>query len=150
MVRKATTSDISQMVGLLNILFTQELEFTPDLKAHTFGLETIINNPKIGIILVYELENKIVGMVNILFTVSTALGKKVAILEDMIVDDQLRGTGIGSKLIKEAILLSKRNNVARITLLTDSTNENAIKFYKKTGFEISQMVPLRMFLEDSF
>ena len=45
------------------------------------------------------IEEKVVAMVNILYTISTALGNKVAIFEDFIVDISHRNQGIGEKLI---------------------------------------------------
>ena len=82
-------------------------------------------------------------MVNLLYTVSTALGDRVAILEDMIVDRDARGRGLGSRLMTEAISTCETDGCLRITLLTDGDNTAAQQFYRRFGFERSPMVPLR-------
>ena len=83
-------------------------------------------------------------MVNLLFTVSTAIGERVAILEDMIVSPVARGSGIGSGLLTYAISFARLSGVKRITLLTDSENTSAQRFYGKHGFSKSSMIPLRL------
>jgi len=82
---QATYSDIPELVELLVSLFEQEAEFEPNSEAQRKALSKIILDPKIGVILVARNDEKIVGMINLLFTESTALGTKVAILEDMVV-----------------------------------------------------------------
>ena len=143
----ATSTDIPSLSELLSVLFSQEVEFTPNPQAQARGLERIIRDPNVGAVLVAREENRVVGMVNLLFTVSTAIGEKVAWLEDMVVSPRVRGMGIGSELLSQAISFARAQGCKRITLLTDSTNELGQRFYKKHGFVASSMVPMRLFLE---
>jgi ribosomal protein S18 acetylase RimI-like enzyme len=83
-------------------------------------------------------------MINLLYTVSTALGARVALLEDMVVLPQFRGVGAGSKLLQAAIAHARASGCKRITLLTDGDNEAAQKFYSNHGFTASRMVPFRL------
>lgn len=145
-IDKATLDDITELCDLLAILFSQEVEFKPDANAQAIGLQMIVSNPETGIILVARHDGKIVGMVCLLFTVSTALGARVAILEDMLVLPTQRGLGVGSDLLNAAIVTARENGCKRITLLTDSSNELAHKFYKKQGFTVSEMLPFRLLL----
>lgn len=145
---KATLEDIPQLCQLLNSLFEQEIEFAPDEEAQIRGLKTIMSNSEIGHILVIKKENIILGMVNLLYTISTALGAKVGILEDMIILKSYRSEGIGSKLIVFAIEFAKENGCKRLTLLTDADNTSAHKFYSVKGFSRSSMIPFRMTLNN--
>ena len=140
-------SDISDLVELLKALFDQEAEFKPNSEAQRKALSKIILDPKIGIILVAKDDEKILGMINLLFTESTALGSRVAILEDMVVLSKFRGEGIGSKLIDYAISEAKKEGCKRITLLTDIENTKAQSFYHKKGFVKSKMMPYRLLLD---
>lgn len=144
----AKTSDIPALCELLSILFSQEAEFKPNHEAQSRGLARIISNPEIGLIVVARHENKIIGMVNLLYTISTALGDRVAILEDMVVSPNVRGCGVGSSLLTQAIQFARINGCKRITLLTDKTNESAQHFYQKHGFDFSAMIPLRLSLSE--
>lgn len=107
----------------------------------------IINNPDTGAVLVARQNEKIVGMVNILFTISTALGARVALLEDMIIASASRGENIGTQLLMEAISLARTRACKRITLLTDGSNNLAQQFYAKQGFIASNMMPMRLSLD---
>jgi GNAT superfamily N-acetyltransferase len=147
-ITPAKTSDIPALCDLLSILFSQEVEFKPNHEAQCRGLARIISNPEIGLIVVARQENQIIGMVNLLYTISTALGDRVAILEDMVVSPNARGSGVGSRLLEQAIQFARLNGCKRITLLTDRTNESAQRFYQKHGFGFSAMIPLRLSLSE--
>ncbi len=143
-IKIATINQIPELIHLLNVLFTQEEDFIPDPNKQRLGLMQIILNPDKGHILVLIENGKIIGMVNLLYTISTAMGGKVAILEDMILDPEKRGLGQGTTLLQAAIDFAKQRSCLRITLLTDVTNKAAIRFYQKLGFVQSGMTPLRM------
>ncbi len=142
----ATLDDIPALCGLLDMLFTQEAEFQPDRAVQERGLEHIIHDPSVGHILVARQDDAIVGMVNLLYTVSTALGGRVALLEDMVVAPQARGQGVGNTLLTAAIDHAREQGCLRITLLTDVDNQVAQAFYRQQGFVASPMLPMRLVL----
>ena len=141
--RVAALEDIDILCELLFELFSQEVEFTPNKEVQQKALKTIIFNENIGDIYVATINEKVVAMVNILYTISTALGNKVAIFEDFIVDKNYRNQGIGENLIDFVFEDLNAKNFSRITLLTDNDNLKAHKFYEKKGFIKSSMVPFR-------
>lgn len=124
----------------------QEAEFTPDPAAQRRGVSHIIANPDLGTILVARQGDQVVGMVNLLFTLSTALGEPVAWLEDMVVAPAGRGGGVGTQLLSAAIATARARGCKRITLLTDRANEAAQRFYARQGFVASGMLPMRLML----
>ncbi len=146
-IRAAVENDVAKCAELLGLLFSQEHEFTPDAELQSRGLSLIINNPERGQIFVAEVDGVIQGMVMLLFTVSTFLGRKVALLEDMIVAPAWRGKGLGSRLIDHAMDFACREGFGRITLLTDKDNGVAQHFYSSKGFSESEMVVFRKLLD---
>lgn len=144
----ASLADIPALCRLLDLLFEQEVEFKPDLAAQTLGLELIIKSPDTGTIIVARENSELIAMVNILYTVSTALGARVGMLEDMVVSTSARGSGVGSKLIEFALAYAAKQGCKRMTLLTDHDNELAHRFYQKHGFSRSSMVAFRKSLDD--
>ncbi len=143
-VRPAATADIAQLCILLSILFEQEADFQPDAERQARGLRLIIEQPEVGRIYCATNGDSIVGMVSILFTVSTAEGGRVVWMEDLIAHPDRRRQGIGEWLLQEAILGARTAGCRRITLLTDATNDSAMRFYGRAGFVRSQMVPFRL------
>lgn len=146
-IQTAVSTDVPQLCLLLDSLFSQEAEFKPDHELQALGLGAIIDDDGIGDILVAKAEGQIIGMVNLLYTVSTALGSRVAILEDMVIAPQNRGQGVGSALLKHAIEFAREKGCKRITLLTDHDNDPAHRLYEQHGFTESSMLTYRLFLD---
>ncbi len=142
----ATHDDLTDLCGLLEILFAQEAEFRPDAELQRSGLLAVLENPDVGRVLVLKDEGMVIGMVALLFLPSTALGGRVAFLEDMIVHPEERGGGAGGKLLSAAIECAKECGCLRVTLLTDGTNEAAQRFYARHGFSTSGMMTMRLLL----
>ena len=147
-IEMATTSDIPTLCTLLDYLFSQEIEFKPNHETQSRGLEMILNNNNIGNIFVAKKNKTIVGMVILLYTVSTALGERVVLLEDMVVSPNERELGVGSKLLDHAVKYATEKGCKRITLLTDKMNIRAQKFYKQHKFNRSSMIPFRMIINN--
>jgi GNAT superfamily N-acetyltransferase len=142
-IEKATLADGPALCDLLALLFDQEAEFQPDAAAQLRGLTAILGEPDIGLILVARQGDELAGMVNLLFTISTALGGRVALLEDMVVAPAHRGGGIGTRLLQAAIACAQAQGCRSITLLTDAVNEPAQRFYARQGFTPSSMLAMR-------
>ena len=145
-IEPAVKADIPALCELLDHLFAQEAEFSPDRENQERGLTMILDHPASGTILVARKGEAVLGMVNLLYTVSTALGKRVALLEDMVVMPRERSSGLGRKLLEAAIAHCRRQGCGRITLLTDHDNLGAQRFYQRQGFVHSDMIPLRLVL----
>lgn len=148
-IRVAITTDIDQLCTLLGLLFSQEEEFEPDVALQRQGLGRILADGAIGTVLVALKHRQVVGMVSVLYTVSTVLGARVALLEDLVVSSELRGLGIGTRLLDAAIDHCRLIGCGRITLLTDGHNAGAHRLYERTGFEQSSMVIFRRLLPNS-
>lgn len=105
-----------------------------------------MQQPDTGRILVARCNGQVIAMVSLLFTISTALGGRVALLEDMIVQPSHRGLGIGSQLLAYALEFARTHHVLRITLLTDHDNVAAQQLYQQHGFQQSGMQAWRLIL----
>ncbi len=145
-VEIATLNDIDKLCDLLTTLFEQEVEFKADKKIQKKALTMIVKNPVQGHILIARDGDNIVGMLTLLYSISTALGSKVAVLEDMIISKEHQSRGIGTLLVLYAKSFAKENECKRITLLTDFDNIKAHKFYEINGFTKSTMIPFRIVL----
>ena len=148
-VSKAGKKDIEEMSLLLQELFTLEKDFTPDWHKQRQGLEFILENPHYGILLLLKKEKEILGMANLLVTVSTATGGKVILLEDFIIKKSTRRKGLGKYFWGEIKKLARKEGYARITILVDKDNRPAQGFYLSQGFKKSNMVCWRYYLHQS-
>ncbi|HEU0282720.1 MAG TPA: GNAT family N-acetyltransferase, partial [Gallionella sp.] len=131
------------LAELLTELFTLESDFRPGREKQLCGLRLILDNPALGRLFVLRDRGKVAGMANVLITVSTAEGCRVAVLEDVIVRDEYRGKGLGRRLVEHILCWAKAGGMTRVTLLADRDNKAALAFYRKLGFDRSHMVVLR-------
>ena len=143
-ISPATLADLPQLVGLLTILFTHEVELAPAPAKQETALRLILTQPDQGRIFCAREGALVLGMVSLLFTVSTAEGGRSAWLEDMVVHPEHRNQGVGERLIRHALDSAKTLGCTRVTLLTDGVNTDAMRFYERAGFARSQMVPFRL------
>jgi ribosomal protein S18 acetylase RimI-like enzyme len=146
-IEQATIEDLPQLTDLLFDLFTQESDFEPDRARQMRGLRLILEQPNRGRIFVLRHNGMILGMINLLFTISTAEGGFVILLEDVIVHRDYRHRGFGDRLIRHAFEYAQKKDFLRITLLVDRLNEEAFRFFRAHGFGESSMVPMRMILK---
>lgn len=145
-IEQGTIEDLPQLTDLLFELFAQEGDFTPDRSKQMRGLRLILEQPSRGRIFVLRHQGVIVGMINLLFTISTAEGGFVILLEDVIIHRDCRGKGFGRKLLEHAIEYAKQKDFCRITLLTDRINDEGKRFFMSHGFAESAMIPMRLIL----
>ena len=145
-IEPATIEDLPSLAKLLMELFSQESDFRPDYNNQMRGLRLILEQPSRGRIFVLRSANQIIGMLNLLFTISTAEGGFVILLEDVIISKNFRGQGMGSELLKYAFEYAQQKGFLRITLLTDRISEGSLAFFEKHGFQRSDMVPMRLYL----
>jgi GNAT superfamily N-acetyltransferase len=148
LIEQATMDDLPQLADLLHDLFNTDGDFVPDRQKQMRGLRLILEQPNRGRIFVYRWNGIILGMINLLFTISTAEGGFVILIEDVIVRKEYRDRGVGSQLLEHAIAYARQKEFLRMTLLTDETNEEGQDFFKRHGFFASQMIPLRLTLTE--
>lgn len=86
-------------------------------------------------VFVAEVEKDIVGIALYYYRYSTWKGKTIH-LEDLIVKEKMRGTGLGYALYSEVIKQGKKDNVRRIEWNVLDWNTPAVEFYKKSGAKI--------------
>jgi len=145
-IEPATEADLDELSEMLGGLFAQEGDFRPDKERQLRGLRLIFEQPSRGRVFVLRQNGAIVGMINLLFTISTAEGGFVILLEDLVIHQQYQGKGYGSKLLQHAIDFAKQKNFLRITLLTDRPENLAQEFFRHHDFVESSMIPMRLWI----
>src|ERR1700751_1156464 len=145
-IEPATAEDLDELSDLLGELFSEESDFRPNKARQLRGLRLIFEQPNRGRVFVLRRDRAIVGMINLLFTISTAEGGFVVLLEDLVVHQKNRGHGYGSMLLDYAIEFARQKNFRRITLLTDRPELRSQSFFRKHGFYESPMLPMRLLL----
>lgn len=139
----ASAADLEAMADLLAELFTLESDFVPEREKQLAGLRLILDDRAIGRLFVLRVDGRVAGMANALLTVSTAEGRRVVLLEDVIVGAAWRGQGYGRALVEHVVGWARAEGLPRVTLLADRDNAAALAFYQRLGFAFSAMRVLR-------
>lgn len=145
-IDEASHDDIPQLCDLLAFLFTQEQEFQPDAHTQTAALNLLIGNPQQGRVFVLRDGPRVIGMVSVQILISTARGGNVLFLEDLVIHPSHRNMGYGSTLLTHVVDFALHGSFSRITLLADTVNLDAQRFYCRHGFRLSNMQPYRLLL----
>ncbi|MEO5714426.1 MAG: GNAT family N-acetyltransferase [Luteolibacter sp.] len=146
-VEAATIEDLPALTELVMNLFALSGDFSPDRAVQERGLQLILEQPNRGRIFVVRNKDRIFGMVNLLFTISTACGGFVILMEDVVIHPDHRGQGYGAMLLDYATEFAHKKQFKRITLLTDKISAESQEFFKKQGFEYSNMIPMRKIID---
>ena len=147
-IEPATIEDLSELTDLVMSLMAIEADFHPDAEKQRHGLQLILEQPSRGRIFVLRNDHRVIGMVNLLFTISTAEGGFVILMEDVIIALEHRGQGYGTLLVNHVKEFADKKDFKRITLLTDRVSDQSQRFFARNGFVLSHMVPMRLMLEN--
>ena len=76
-------------------------------------------------------------------TVSTSEGGLAVLVEDVIVNQVGRGRGVGRQLMESLGQWADSQGATRLQLLADRNNQPALEFYKKLGWQSTELICLR-------
>jgi len=82
---------------------------------------------------VAESGGKLVGFVHYIFHRNTAMLGPTCYLQDLFTAAELRGQGVGRKLIEAVYGAAEKANASRVYWLTHKTNTHAMKLYDKVA-----------------
>jgi ribosomal protein S18 acetylase RimI-like enzyme len=95
-------------------------------------LTTIVSSPATRLLAARSDDGQIVGVLTLAcFDIPTGTR---AWIEDVVVDEALRGEGIGAALVEEAVRLAQAAGARTIDLTSRPEREAANRLYQRTGF----------------
>jgi ribosomal protein S18 acetylase RimI-like enzyme len=107
-------------------------------------LQAIVANPATTLLLAKE-DDQVVGMLT-LATFPVPTGTR-AWIEDVVVDDDARGAGVASALVKAALEEAERQGSRTVDLTSRPQREAANRLYLRLGFERRETNVYRFSLE---
>ena len=143
-IRFACKSDIPGMIELLKQVGQVHHEIRPDLfragaqKYDEAALEKLLADPNRPV-LIAEMEAKVAGYAFCILQVTendpVLCDRKVLYVDDLCVDEKLRGHGIATALYQRVTEFARELGCDAVTLNVWCGNDSAMKFYEKSGFK---------------
>ena len=143
-IRFAQTSDIPGMIALLKQVGQVHHEIRPDLfrsgaqKYDETALEALLRDPSRPI-LIGELEGKVAGYAFCILQETAGdpvlCDRKVLYIDDLCVEETLRGKGIATALYNQVLEFAKELDCHSVTLNVWCGNDRAMAFYEKCGMK---------------
>jgi GNAT superfamily N-acetyltransferase len=135
-IRSATPADVPLILGLIRELAEYEkllhqvTATEADLRHSLFGPKTAAE------CVIAEQDGRPVGFALFFHNFSTFLGKPGLYLEDLYVKPELRGQGIGRRLLSHLARLTLERGCGRFEWAVLSWNEPAIRIYQRLGAQM--------------
>lgn len=131
-IRTAAPEDRETVAGLVRALARYEkLEHEMTSTAADFG--KALEDPRGPRALIAEWEGRPCGLALYFFNFSTFRGVKGLYLEDLYVEESLRGRGVGTSLLSALARLACAEGCARMEWAVLDWNAPSIAFYKSLG-----------------
>lgn len=132
-IRFAVIDDTPTILHLIKELSVYEKLSHTMINNEDFLKENLFGKRKFAEVLIAEFDNQPVGFALFFHNYSTFVGKPGIYLEDLFVQPEMRGKGIGKKLFLELVKIAKERNCGRVEWSVLNWNTPAIDFYKSMG-----------------
>ncbi len=141
-IRKATIEDCKQVTRLVNDLILELGGSKLELKKADQVCERLVGDAGLGAALVaIDEKGSIVGVCCMSYQTAIRTGGAYAIVQEMFVAPEQRGSGVGGKLLREAATVSADAGCGVLELGIPDDGERQEHFYRSDGFST---VGLRM------
>jgi GNAT superfamily N-acetyltransferase len=132
-IRFASKNDIPLILKFIKKLAVYE-KLEHQVSANTVLLKkTLFGKRKVAEVIIAEYHNTPVGFSLFFHNFSTFLGKPGLYIEDVFVDEKMRGKGIGNEMLSFLARLAIERGCGRMEWWVLDWNEPAIRFYRKLG-----------------
>lgn len=126
-IREASSDDVNGIIEVLKTICLQDEAWARK------ALEKLLETENY-VILVAELDRKIVGFIDYYILPSVWEKWNEATINYLFIHKDYQGRGIGSKLLKEVIKQTDKMGIMELHVGTEKENKRAIRLYKKHGF----------------
>ena len=133
MIRKLELKDLEEVFELLDELYENKIEYSIFVEKYKSSLK---DDNFYGIVATED--SKVVGVLIARAINRLAKRKNILFIDDLIVNEKYRNTGIGKLLIQNAVDYAVSIDCESLELTSLISNTNAHRFYENNGFEKRQ------------
>lgn len=132
--RKITHQDIEVLLVLMTDFYAIDgYPIDPEITRKNFV--HFIENPNLGQSFIIEHDGKVAGYIILNFLFSFEFGGTIAFLDELYVDSNFQGKGLGKLGVAFSQEFAKEKDLNILFLEVELHNERAIELYKKYNFK---------------
>jgi GNAT superfamily N-acetyltransferase len=133
-VRPARSEDLDVLVELVRGHVEEAYRrHAPSLDDVHNLLATLLYEKEGTVLVAARHDGSVAGFAILYFTFSTEHAGKIAVLNDIYLSDDLRGTGVASQLFEACRAVARENGFAYLTWQVTRDNEQAQRFFERMG-----------------
>ena len=134
MIREGTTHDIPLLLAFIRSMAAFE-DLTVTATEESLRNALFCEPPSGAFLLVFS-SGKPIGYVTYFFTFSSMVGKRGLWLDDLFLDADYRGQGVGKAIMAHLAQIALDHDCGRFEWMVLDWNEPAIGFYEKLGAHV--------------
>jgi GNAT superfamily N-acetyltransferase len=148
-IRSATVDDLD----LIHALILQKIEFDgtlpPRKPTPEMLKQTLFGAAPLATILLAEVDTIAVGFTLFYYTYSSLLAQPSLWMDDLFIQPQMRGQGIGTALVTHLAELAQSRHCGRMDWMVATDNIRGLAFYQKLGAKILERNRVCRFDQDA-
>ena len=130
--KKTTEEDALTLLNFIKKIAVYEKMLDDVVATEETLKESIFKNNRAEALLI-EFNGKIIGYIIYFFNFSTFIGREGLYLEDIYIDPEYRGNGIGKEAFETLVHIAKENKCERMEWVCLDWNEPSLRFYDSIG-----------------
>jgi GNAT superfamily N-acetyltransferase len=138
-VRRGRPGDAASVLSLL-----KQLGYSPEERSFDETFALVVRHPEAAVFIANE-GVRVIGYLALSQRPQIRLGGRLAVVDELVVEESRRGTGIGSALLDAAVAFARGLGCVRIELVTARVRESYVRgFYARRGFREADSAILRL------
>ena len=144
-IRTSVVQDLNELEEMV-ALYHQFEAIATSQEHRLKALQPVLDGTPLAQAFMIDCDEKAVGYMIVTFTWSIEFGGPDAMLDELFIREGCRGRGLAQLAIKQLLEHLRHKGVLGLSLEVARTNERAIMFYEKLGFDLRAKYSLMTFL----
>src|SRR5579872_3376878 len=132
-VRAAVRDDVPRLCQMLEA-FNRLEQIDWDETVVAPALRRLMNDPSLGFVGMVQVAARVVGYFVVTWGYDLEWGGRDSFLTDIYLEPDVRGAGIGTRVLASAENAARQAGAAALHLMVRPENETAVRLYTRAGF----------------
>ncbi|EEF61485.1 GNAT family N-acetyltransferase [Pedosphaera parvula] len=133
-IRKIREDELASLLSLYRHLHPTDPELAVTVEVEALW-QRIVADPQVHYLVAVVEERMVSTCALAIIPNLTRGGRPYGLIENVVTDPEFRKRGIGTRILRDAIEVARRENCYKVMLLTGRKDDATLRFYEQAGFE---------------